>query len=393
MSSPAEPYGRGRYASAARKNEPVVLNDFVRQWAEVGAASGQVFDRVGRSGWYILGNEVARFEAALAAYWGLPSAIGTGNGLDAIEIALRSAGLLPGDRVMTSPLSAFATSLAVARAGGVPVFVDVDDRGLIDLGQSRALLEADPTLRFMVPVHLYGRPLDLDALEGIKKDYGVTVIEDCAQSIGATWKGRPTGSVGSAAATSFYPTKNLGALGDGGGLLTADEGIAERARSLRHYGQEGTYRHTRLGMNSRLDELHAALLCDVLLPRLDEWTARRRRTAERYLYEIRHPLLLLPVEPPEASPCWHLFPVLVDRAPRGDFMSHLSRSGVASAVHYPTLIPDQLAWSGSPGIEVPGRLDQATRFAFAEVSLPIHPFLDDEEIVAVIAACNSWDAK
>jgi dTDP-3-amino-3,4,6-trideoxy-alpha-D-glucose transaminase len=292
--------------------------------------------------------------------------------------------------VLTSPLSAFATSLAISRAGGIPVFVDVDERGLLDLRLSRALLERDPTLRFVVPVHLYGRPLDLIALDELRSDCHVTIVEDCAQSIGASWKGRPTGSVGAAAATSFYPTKNLGALGDGGCLLTSDEAIAERARSLRHYGQEGVYRHTRLGMNSRLDEVHAALLRDVLLPRLDEWTARRRLTAERYLRRVRNPRLHLPVEPAEAQACWHLFPVLVEGASRSDFTDHLSRHGVASGIHYPTLIPDQPAWSDGARFEVVGQLDQAARFARTEVSLPIHPLLKEEEAEAVIDACNAW---
>ncbi len=374
-------------------NEPpeIALNDFVRQWAEIRTDALAAFERVGESGWYVLGQGVLRLEEALARRWGLPFAVGTGNGLDAIEIALRAAGLAPGDRVLTTPLSAFATSLAIVRAGGVPVFVDVDDRGLLDLDAVRAVLASDPEIRFLVPVHLFGRPIDLDALEELRRSFGLTVVEDCAQSIGARWNGRPTGTVGIAAATSFYPTKNLGTLGDGGGVLTHDAGLAERARSLRHYGQVETYRHVRMGLNSRLDEVQAAVLADALLPRLDAWTERRRETASRYLAEIRNVHLRLPVEPEGSDPCWHLFPILVRGTERRSLVEHLRRAGIASGCHYPTLIPDQPAWNGTARCLVARPLPRAAAFVRDEISLPIHPFLRPDEVSAVVHACNCWE--
>src|SRR6266581_6477192 len=209
----------------------VPLNDFRAQWKAVGTDVLAAVDRVGASGWYILGREVERFESALASVWGLPHAIGVGNGLDAIEIGLRCLGIRQGDRVLTTPLSAFATTLAVMRCGGVPVFVDTDASGLLDLDRCRDLLLRDRQIRFLVPVHLYGHCADLERLEALRDEFRLGIVEDCAQAIGARFKGRGVGTVGQVAAVSFYPTKNLGALGDGGAVLTADEAIARRARA------------------------------------------------------------------------------------------------------------------------------------------------------------------
>jgi len=366
-------------------------NDFRAQWAEIGAEAAAVFAEVGASGWYILGREVEAFEAALATAWCLPHAVGVGNGLDALEIALRALELRPGDRVLTTPLSAFATTLAIVRAGGVPVFVDVDRCGLLDLDAAESALRGDPSIRCLLPVHLYGHALDLERLDRLRSEYGVRLVEDAAQAIGARWGGRPVGSAGELTATSFYPTKNLGALGDGGAVLTADAELAARARALRHYGQSSTYVHDRLGANSRLDELHAALLGRVLLPRLERWTARRRAIATHYLAELGHPEIELP-EPAEGSESvWHLFPVVAPAGRRDALREHLRRSGVESGVHYPRLAPEQRALEGVPH-EVLGELRGARRFADGEVSLPIHPFLDDAEVGRVIEAVASWEA-
>src|SRR5947209_3969109 len=267
----------------------------------------RAIDRVAASGWYILGKEVDNFEHKLAEFWGISHAVGVGNGMDAIEIGLRCLDLQPGQKVLTTPFSAFATTLAIIRAGGVPVFVDVDDNGNIDLEQSGEALARDNSIRFFVPVHLYGNPLDLENLERLKADFNLRVVEDCAQAIGATFGGRAVGTVGQAAATSFYPTKNLGALGDGGAFLTNDATIAEAAIEMRNYGQSAHYVHSRLALNSRLDELHAAILRDAFLPNLPRWTTARRRIAMKYLDEIRNPALSLPVGSAGDS-VWHLFP-------------------------------------------------------------------------------------
>jgi dTDP-4-amino-4,6-dideoxygalactose transaminase len=266
-----------------------MMNDFRRQWQATGAAVLQATERVGASGWFVLGPEVAEFERLLAEGCGCAHAIGCGSGLDAIELSLRALGLVEGDRVLTTPLSAFATTLAIVRAGGTPVFVDVDENGLLDLGKVEQVLSADPTIRYLVPVHLYGQPLNLEDLEALKRRFGIFIVEDCAQAIGATWEGRPVGGVGDLSTLSFYPTKNLGALGDGGAILTNDRNLMLKCQSLRDYGQTGKYEHTLLGLNSRLDELHAAILRTAFLPRLSDWSTRRRDIASQYLSEIAHP--------------------------------------------------------------------------------------------------------
>jgi dTDP-4-amino-4,6-dideoxygalactose transaminase len=364
----------------------ILQNDFKRQWAEIGPAAIGAVERVGASAWYILGKEVDAFEGKLAKFWGVLHAVGVANGMDAIEIALRALDLQPGQKVLTTPFSAFATTLAILRAGGVPVFADVDDNGNIDLEQCREVFSRERSIRFFVPVHLYGNPLDLEKLAGLRRDFDLVIVEDCAQAIGAKHSGRTVGTVGQAAATSFYPTKNLGALGDGGALLTNDPRIASRAKALRNYGQSALYLHDELGLNSRLDELHAAVLSDALLPNVQHWTEARRQTAARYLREIRHHRTI--EASPSAAPVWHLFPIFVDPAKRDNARERLRESGVASGVHYPRVIPEQAAMRLSPSYEVVLEPTNARRLAASELSLPIHPFLREDEVQAVIKCCN-----
>jgi dTDP-4-amino-4,6-dideoxygalactose transaminase len=373
-------------SSAASLSVPA--NDFRALWQEIQSDATAALQRVGQSGWYILGKEVLAFEAALARTWGLEHAVGCGNGMDAIEIALRAGGLKPGDKVITTPLSAFATTLAILRAGGVPVFVDVDAHGLLDLDLVGALLSEASHIKWMVPVHLFGQCMDLTKLAALQDRYGLNIVEDCAQSIGATWSGLPCGSVGFAATTSFYPTKNLGAMGDGGALLTNDAALAASARQWRDYGQSEKYVHALPGLNSRLDELQAAILLDALLPRLAKFTATRREIAARYRAELKQDYLHLLPEVPASDSVHHLFPVLVP-GDRSGFMSHLKAQGVMAGIHYPKLISDQ------PGLEQAeiltwGKLPMAEKFAAQEVSLPIHPHLSQVQVDLVIAACNAW---
>lgn len=367
----------------------ILQNDFKRQWESV---EGRVLDavrRVGESGRYILGREVEAFEEALAKFWGVSYAVGTGNGLDAIEIGLRCLDLEPGEKVLTTPLSAFATTLAILRVGGVPLFVDVDDLGCIDFRQCREVLEKDSSIRFLVPVHLYGLPLQMEALTRLKADYRLQIVEDCAQSIGASHAGINTGTAGQVAATSFYPTKNLGAMGDAGAMLINDGALAEKARTLRNYGQTNHYDHSQLGLNSRLDELHAAVLNEALLPNLAKWTEARRRTAEKYLTQIKHPSIRLLSPNPAMKPVWHLFPILADEGLRDQLQAHLEACGIMTGVHYPRLICDQTALKKSSW-EAASELTNARRFASCELSLPIHPFLTEQEVETVIVACNTW---
>jgi len=361
---------------------PIPANDFPRMWRDVEAEAVAVFREVGAGGWYILGPSVRAFEQALARTWGLPYACGVASGLDALEIALRALGCGPGARVLTTPVSAFATTLAIVRLGAEPVFADIDEYGLIDLAACREAFARDPDLRWFVPVHLYGHALDPARLRALHAETGCVMVEDCAQSIGT-----PSGLTGEAAATSFYPTKNLGALGDGGALLTRSEAVAAAARALRDYGQTAKYRHAHVGWNSRLDELHAALLHRVFLPRLDGWTARRREIAAQYLAGIRNPAIRMPGAPPGAVSSWHLFPVLVDD--RAALLRHLRAEEITGGEHYPVAIPDQpvmqtVRWHAA------GSLERARAWCRAEVSLPIHPYLTDLETSRVIEACNRY---
>lgn len=358
-------------------------NDFRRQWADLRHDALAAFEKVGAGGWYVLGEEVRNFEAALASYWGFPHAAGVASGLDAIEISLRALGCRPRDRVLTTPISAFATALAIVKIGAVPVFVDTDAMGLIDLQRCHDLFQKRTDIRFFVPVHLYGFPLDPSALRRLRDEHGLLMVEDCAQSIGAQFHGETTGSAGQLAATSFYPTKNLGAMGDGGAILTQDAALDARVRALRDYGQTAKYRHDHIGYNSRLDELQAAYLHAACLPRLNRWTSRRREIAAAYLHGIRNPAVSLPAPPAGSEPSWHLFPVWIDQEVRDSFAQRLP-----AGIHYPIAIPDQKALGDVP-FEEPDRCENARRLCAREVSLPIHPYLTDGEVAEVIAAVNS----
>jgi dTDP-4-amino-4,6-dideoxygalactose transaminase len=367
----------------------ISFNDFQRQWQDTRQDTLDAVDAAGGSGWYVLGSEVRAFEEALARNWGVRNAIGVGSGLDAIEISLRVLGCKPGDKVLTTPVSAFATTLAIVKLGAVPVFVDCDGFGLIDLDACECALRADSSIRFIVPVHLYGHSLDLRGLRQLMEKYAVAVVEDCAQSILARFDDTPVGTIGQCAATSFYPTKNLGALGDGGAILTNSDSWAECARCLRDYGQSGKYKHKEIGYNSRLDELQAAILRRAHLPHLAKWTAARRRIANSYCRAIQQEHIRIPGAPVLSDSCWHLFPILVDAGRKQDFMSHMREQGISVAEHYPTAILDQPALAGVPH-ELVGECARARQVCSSEVSLPIHPYLSEAEIDAVIQGCNSW---
>jgi dTDP-4-amino-4,6-dideoxygalactose transaminase len=363
----------------------VLANDFVRQWEDIRDDSIEAIDRVGRSGWLILGKEVQAFERTLADWWGIPHAVGVASGLDALEIALRCAGVQAGMRVITTPLTAFATTLAIIRAGAEPIWSDVDASGGLDLDQVDTALSADPSIRAVMPVHLYGHPLDPSDLQRLVNQHEVVMIEDCAQSLGAERDGQPTGLTGMAAGTSLYPTKNLGAMGDGGAILTCDANLAERARSLRDYGQSGRYEHVEIGLNSRLDELHAAILRSAMLPRLDRWLTRRREIAARYTAALSNGPLR-PIATAYGTSAHHLFPVEVsDGLEPKRVAALLGERGVAVGRHYPFVCPDQPAVQGLG--TVIGSLPVARRLSERELSLPIHPYLKDEEVELVIEAC------
>jgi dTDP-4-amino-4,6-dideoxygalactose transaminase len=361
------------------------MNDFRRQVASMRAEIDEAVARVLSSGWFILGEEVAAFERAFAAFVGVAHAVGVGNGMDAIQLGLMAHDIGPGDEVITTPNSAFATALAVVRTGARPVFVDIDpDSYTLDARQVEAAIT--PRTRALLPVHLYGQAAELDALEEIATRHRLVLIGDAAQAHGARFANRDVATFGRATAYSFYPTKNLGAFGDGGAVVTNDAQLAARLRTLRDYGQTHRYHHTENGLNSRLDELHAAIL-RVKLQHLPAHNARRRAIAARYHAQLSGLPLALPREKPYGQSVWHLF---VIRTPRRDMLSaFLKARGIATLVHYPVILPHQAALKP---LDVRGGWPVAERSAAEFLSLPIFPELLDEEVDRVAAGVREFFA-
>ena len=338
-------------------------------------------DRVLARGWFILGPEISAFEEEFAAASGVRFAVGVGTGTDAIALALRALGIGPGDEVITTPLSAAYTALAILMVGATPVFVDIDpDRLTIDPRGIEAAIS--PHTAAILPVHLYGQPADMAALVEIARDHDLSIVEDACQAHLATSDGRPVGSFGQAAAVSFYPTKNLGALGDAGAVLTNDELLAGKLRRLRNGGQTDRYHHAEFGVNSRLDELQAAIL-RTRLPLLVGWTARRRELAARYRRGLAGAAVVVPPEL-DAGHVYHLFPVLTPQ--RASLQAHLEARGIGTLVHYPIPIPRQPALAGVGA----GPCPVADRVTREVCSLPLHPLLTDADADAVITAIHDW---
>ena len=357
------------------------MNDFKLHAQQHHAELSEAMARVLDSGWYILGQEVEAFEREYAAYVGAEHAVGVGNGMDALQLALLAWDVGPGDEVITTPNSAFATTLAILRAGATPVFVDISER---DYALDPRLVRAAITsrTRAILPVHIYGRAADLGELSRLSTEHGLLLLNDACQAHGARHGGRDIASYGQASAYSFYPTKNLGCLGDGGMVVCHDEDKATRLRGLRDYGQSRRYHHIERGLNSRLDELQAAIL-RTKLRYLAAHTERRRQVAQRYLTGLQGLPLTLPSF--DAESVWHLF---VLRSPRRDALaSFLRERGVQSLVHYPVIIPQQPVL-GRPHAR--GSLPVAERCADEYLSLPINAELTDAQIDAVCAAVRAF---
>ncbi len=353
--------------------------------AEIRAELDNAIGRVLASGWYVLGPEVEGFEREFAALVGTGHCVGVGNGLDAIELALRALGVNTGDEVIVPANTYIATWLAVTRLGALVVPVEPDPE-TYNLDPGRVEAAITPRTRAIVAVHLYGRPADMDPFLEIARTRGIKVVEDAAQAHGARYKGKPVGSLGDAAAWSFYPTKNLGALGDGGAVTTNDPDLADRVRALRNYGSRMKYVNEIRGVNSRLDELQAAVL-RVKLPLLDDWNQRRRRVAARYLDGLRGTALRLPSTAPGVDPVWHLFVVKSDARDR--LQEHLKENDVQTLIHYP--IPPHLqAAYADLGYPV-GAFPIAERIHRECLSLPIGPHLTDDQVADVINAVRSFD--
>lgn len=353
--------------------------------AEIRAAMRDAFDRVVDSGRWILGPEVASFEREWASVCGVSYSVGTANGLDALEIALRSLGIGANSEVITTPMTALATVLAVTRAGATPVLADIDPRtALLDVESAERCMTKKT--RAMIPVHLYGNGSAAPAWAAFAEQHKITLVEDCAQAHLATVGGRKVGSFGIAGAYSFYPTKNLGAVGDAGALVTSDEDLAERARLLRNYGQRDRYHHELAGMNSRLDELQAALL-RARIRWLEVQTERRRGIAAYYSAHIVNPSVVPLDSPPDPSAhVNHLFVVRCET--RDDLFRHLRERGIEALVHYP--VPAHLQRPYLRAGRDPWGLSNSESHARTCLSLPCHPGLSDDEVDVVVAAVNEY---
>ena len=336
--------------------------------------------RVVDSGWYVGGAELAGFEADYAAYCRADHCVGVGNGLDALTLALRAMDVGPGDEVILAANGYIATLLAVSMAGATPVMVEPDPL-THNLDPTRVEAAITPRTRVILPTHLYGQPADLEALLAIARAHGLRVLEDGAQAHGSRYKGRRVGGHGDAVTWSFYPSKNLGALGDGGAVTTNDAALAKRIRTLGNYGSATRYVNDERGVNTRLDPLQAAVL-RAKLPHLDEWNARRRAIAGRYMAAFAGIGVGLPHVPEWADPAWHLF--VVTLADRDAFQARLRAAGVETLIHYPIPPHRQLAYAdlGLPA----GSFPIAEQLASQVLSLPIGPQMSDAEVEWVIAA-------
>jgi len=347
--------------------------------SEVRAAIERVVSR----GWFVLGPELEAFEKEFAAANGATHAVGVNTGTDALALALRVLGIGPGDEVITAPLSAAYTALAIMMVGARPVFADIDaDRLTLDANATAAAVTS--RTKAIMPVHLYGQPANMPALMQVADAHRLLVVEDCCQAHIATCAGRPVGSYGHAAAFSFYPTKNLGALGDGGAITTNDAAAAARLRRLRNGGQIDRYQHAEFGVNSRLDEMQAAIL-RARLAWLPKWTAARRTLAAEY----RRALAGAPVRVPDqydAGHVYHLFPILTNH--RATLQAHLKARGIETLIHYPVPVSRQPAVAS----QQPAACPVADRVCDLVLSLPLHPGMTRRDVEEVAAAVHAFHA-
>lgn len=354
--------------------------DFGAMHAEVRADLDAACRRVIDSNWLILGQEVERFEAEFATYCDARYCVGVGNGLDALYLVLRALGVGPGDEVIVPANTYIATWLAVSYAGALPRPVEPDPR-TYNLDPAAVERAITPRTRAIMPVHLYGQPADMDPINDIARRHGLRVIEDAAQAHGARYKGRRTGGLGDAAGFSFYPGKNLGALGDGGAVVTNDPDLADRVRVLRNYGSRTKYHNDVKGVNSRLDELQAAFL-RAKLALLDDWNARRRAVAGRYLDVLSGLGLALPFVPDWAQPVWHLFVV---RWPGRDALQRaLAGAGIGTMIHYP--IPPHLQPAYHELGLGPGSFPLTEAIHREVLSLPMWPQMSADQVGRVCDA-------
>jgi dTDP-4-amino-4,6-dideoxygalactose transaminase len=350
---------------------------------ELGDGLTAAFQRVLRSGWYILGQEVEHFEREFAAYCGVKHCIGVGNGLEALHLILRAYGVGPGDEVIVPSNTYIATWLAASACGARPVPVEPVER-TYNIDPERIEAAITPRTRAIIAVHLYGLPADMAPIRELAARRGIKVIEDAAQAHGARYRGKAAGGLGDAAGFSFYPSKNLGAIGDGGAVTTNDDTLADRVRVLRNYGSRVKYRSEVKGYNSRLDELHAAFLREKLTV-LDRWNGQRSVIATRYLQALRGLGAQLPHVPENCQTAWHLF---VMRVPaREAFVRHLEGLGIGTLIHYP--IPPHMQPAYAELGFGAGSFAISERIHSEVISLPLWPQMSNEQVEYVIAGVRS----
>lgn len=340
------------------------------------------FERVLDTSWYISGEEDTRFEQDFAAFCGTKYCVGCGNGLDALMLSLKALGIGKDDEVLVPSNTYIATALAVTYVGAKPVFVEPDIR-TYNIDTDRMEDKITSKTKAVIPVHLYGQPADMEGIMSIARKYGLKVIEDCAQAHGAVYHGQIVGSFGDASGFSFYPGKNLGALGDAGAVVSNHGEIAEKIRALGNYGSDYKYHHIYQGHNSRLDEIQAAFL-RVKLQHLKRMNQERRRIAKRYIDEIRNDSIILPYVIENVEPVWHIFAIRCDR--RDELADYLDSFGIVTNKHYPIPIHLQRAYADLNMRE--GELPVAEEISRTELSLPMYYGLSDEDISFIIEKIN-----
>ena len=356
----------------------ILMNDFQVEFNYHKKAVEAAVSRVLASGWYILGKEVENFEKSFAVYTGAKYAIGVASGLDALQISLMALGIGPGDEVITVPNSAVATALAITNTGAKAVFSDIDEYYHLDVSKLESLITGKT--RAIIPVHLFGQSVQIDEIVKIADKHGIAVVEDACQSHGAKLNGKQTGTFGITGCFSFYPTKNLGAYGDAGAIVTDSVEIYEKCKMLRNYGQKVRYYHEVKGINSRLDEIQAAILASKL-PTLDLLIEKRHKIAEFYLKELAGVKnIILPKEREGGYHSFHLFAIRAER--RDELQKYLKEKGIETHIHYPVPIHKQKCYPEYNSLS----LVVSERVASELLSLPIHPFISENDQLTV---CNA----
>jgi dTDP-4-amino-4,6-dideoxygalactose transaminase len=366
---------------------PIPIIDLGGEYLSLKKQIDAAVARVLQSGSYVLGEETRLFEHEIASYGGVKHAIGVNSGTDAILLALRALNIGPGDEVIVPAMTFIATAEPIVQLGATPVFADIDSK-TYNLDPHQVQTKITRKTKAIIAVHLYGQPADMDSLLLLAKSQNIPLIEDMAQALGASYKGKKVGSFGAMACLSFYPTKNLGACGDAGMVLTSDDALARRLRGLRNHGAQVKYHHDEIGYNSRLDEIQAAIL-RIKLPLLDGWNKKRMELAHLYSKSLSNAPVQHPQAAPEGKHIFHLYSICTPQ--RDALQTWLGQQGISSATHYPKPLHLQTAFKVLGG--KPGDYPQSERLAKETLSLPLYPTLSPKDILRVVLAVRSFFNK